>query len=53
MTDTPPESAGDIRKCAADLGRREAGGTELVKQKAEGQRCGSSRRQIVEKGAEV
>jgi hypothetical protein len=36
MTDTPPESAEDVRPCAGDSGRREAGGKELAKQKAEG-----------------
>ena len=53
MTDTPPEFAEDVRQCAGDSGRREAGGKELAKQKAEGQRCGSSRCQFGEKGAEV
>jgi len=53
MTDTPHEFAEHVRKCAGDLGRREAGGKELAKQKAEGQGCGSSRCQFVEKGAEV
>jgi len=43
MTDTPPEFAEDLRPCAGDSGRREAGGKELAKQKAEGQGCGSSR----------
>ena len=36
MTDTPPEFAEDVRPCAGDSGRREAGGKELAKQKAEG-----------------
>jgi hypothetical protein len=53
MTDTPPELAEDARPCAGDSGRREAGGKELAKQKAGGQGCGSSRCQVVEKGAEV
>ncbi len=53
MTDTPPEFAEDLRKCAGDSGRREAGGKELAKQKAGGQGCGSSRCQFVGKGAEV
>ena len=53
MTDTPPEFAEDARKCAGDSSRREAGGKELAKQKAEGQGCGSSRCQFGEKGAEV
>ena len=53
MTDTPPEFAEDVRKCAGDSGRREAGGKELAKQKAEGLGCGSSRCPCVEKGAEV
>ena len=53
MTDTPPEFAEDDRKCADDSGRREAGGKDFAKQKAEGQGCGSSRCRFVEKGAEV
>jgi hypothetical protein len=53
MTDTPPQFAEDVRPCAGDSGRREAGGKELAKQKAEGQGCGSSRWQFVKKGAEV
>ena len=53
MTDTPPEFAEDVRKCAGDSGRREAGGKELAKQKVEGQGCGSSRCQFGKKGAEV
>ncbi len=44
--------AEDVRKCAGDSGRREAGGKELAKQKAEGQDCASSRCQFGEKGAE-
>jgi hypothetical protein len=36
MTNTPPEFAEDVRPCAGDSGRREAGGKELAKQKAEG-----------------
>jgi len=51
MTDTPPEFAEDVCKCAGDSGRREAGGKEFAKQKAEGQGCGSSRCQFGEKGA--
>jgi hypothetical protein len=43
----------DVRPCAGDSGRREAGGKELAKQKAEGQGCGSSRCQFGENGAEV
>ena len=43
----------DVRQCAGDSGRREAGGKELAKQMAEGQGCGSSRCHFVEKGAEV
>ena len=43
----------DVRPCAGDSGRREAGGKELAKQKAEGQGCGSSRCQFVETDAEV
>ena len=35
MTDTPPEFAEDVRQCAGDSGRREAGGKEIAKQKAE------------------
>ncbi len=42
----------DVRPCAGDSGRREAGGKELAKQKAEGQGCGSSRCQFVENRAE-
>ncbi len=42
----------DVRPCAGDSGRWEAGGKELAKQKAEGQGCGSSR-QFVGKGAQV
>jgi hypothetical protein len=53
MTDTPPEFAEDFRKCAGDSGRREAGGKELAKQKAEGQGCRSSRCRFVENDAEV
>ena len=53
MTDTPPEFAEDVRPCAGDSGRREAGGKELAKQKAEGQGCGSSRCQFGEKGAKL
>ena len=53
MTDTPPEFAEDVRKCAGDSSRREAGGKDFAKQKAEGQGCGSSRCQFLEKGAEV
>ena len=53
MTDTPPEFAEDVRPCAGDSGRRETGGKELAKQKAEGQGCGSSRWQFGEKGAEA
>ena len=53
MTDTPPEFAADVRPCAGDSSRREAGGKELAKQKAEGQGGGSSRCPFVEKGAEV
>ena len=53
MTDTPPEYAEDVRKCAGVSGRREAGGKDLAKQKAEGQGCWSSRCQFVEKDAEV
>ena len=45
--------AEDVRKCAGDSSRREAGGKELAKQKAEGQGCGSSRCQSMQKGAEV
>jgi hypothetical protein len=52
MTDTPPEFAEDVRKCDGDSGRREAGETELAKQKAEGQGCGSGQCQFMEKGAE-
>ena len=43
----------DVRPCAGESGRREEGGKELAKQKAEGQGCGSSRCQLVGKGAEV
>jgi hypothetical protein len=46
MTDTPPEFTEDARQCAGDSGRREAGGKELAKQKAEGQGSGSSRCQL-------
>ena len=53
MTDTPPELAEDVRPCAGDSGRREAGGKEFAKQKADGQGCGSSRCQFGKKGAEV
>jgi len=53
MTDTPPEFAEHVRQCAGDSGRREAGGKELAKQKAEGQDCGSSRCQFREKGSEL
>ena len=53
MTDTPPEFAEDVRKCAGDSSRREAGGKDFAKQKAEGQGCGSNRCQFGEKGAEV
>ena len=53
MTDTPPEFAADVRPCAGDSSRREAGGKDFAKQKAEGQGCGSSRCQFVEKSAEV
>jgi hypothetical protein len=53
MPDTPPQFAEDVRPCAGDLGRREAGGKEMAKQKAEGQGCGSSRCQLVEKDVEV
>ena len=53
MTDTPPEFAEDVRQCAGDSGRREAGGKELAKQKVEGQGCGSCRCPFVEKGAEI
>ena len=53
MTDTPPEFTADVRQCAGDSGRREAGGRELAKQKAEGRGCWSSRCQFAEKGAEV
>ena len=53
MTDTPPEFAEDVLKCAGDSGRREAGGKDFATQKAEGQGCESSRWQFVEKGAEV
>ena len=49
MTDTPPEFAGGVRRCAGDSSRREAGGKELAKQKAEGQDCWSSRCQFAEK----
>ena len=51
MTDTPPEFAEDVRKCAGDSGRREAGGQELAQQKAKGQGRRSSRCPFVEKGA--
>jgi len=53
MTDTPPEFAEVVRNCAGGSGRREAGGKELAKQKAESQGCGSSRCQFMEKRAEV
>ena len=53
MADTPPEFAEDVRKSAGDSSRREAGGKDFAKQKAEGQGRGSSRCQFVEKGAEV
>ena len=53
MTDTPPEFAEDVRKCAGVSNRREAGGKDFAKQKAGGQGCGSSRWQFVEKSAEV
>ena len=36
MTYTPPEFAEDVRKCAGDSSRREAGGKDFAKQKAEG-----------------
>jgi hypothetical protein len=49
MTDTPPEFAEDIRKCAGDSSRWEAGGKDFAKQKAEGQGCGSSRCPFAEK----
>jgi hypothetical protein len=52
MTDTQPKFAEDARKCAGDSGRREAGGKDFAKQKAEGQGCGSSRCQFVENRAE-
>ena len=42
----------DVRPCAGESGRREAGGKELAKQKAEGQGCGSSRCQFGENRAE-
>ena len=53
MPETPPAFAEDVRKCAGDSSRRAAGGKELAKQKAEGQRCGSSRCPFVEQGAEI
>ena len=53
MTDTPPEFAEDVRKCAGDSSHREAGGKDFAKQKAEGQGCGSSRCSFGEMGAEV
>ena len=53
MTDTPPEFAEDVRPCAGDSGRREAGGKELAMQKSEGRGRGSSRWQFGEKGAEA
>ena len=53
MTDTPPEFAEDVRACAGDSGRREAGGKELAEQKAEGQGCGSGRCRCVENDAEA
>ena len=37
MTDTPPEFADDVRKCAGDSSHREAGGKDFAKQLAEGQ----------------
>ena len=43
----------DVRQCAGDSGRREAGGKELAKQKAEGQGCGSSRCQFGENGSDL
>jgi hypothetical protein len=43
----------DVRPCAGDSGRREAGGKALAKQKAEGQGCGSSRCKFGETGAKV
>jgi hypothetical protein len=43
----------NVRPCAGDSGRREAGGKELAQQKAEGQGCGSSRCQFGEKGTDV
>ena len=52
MTDSPPAFAEDARPCAGDSGRREAGGKELAKQKAEGQGCGSSR-QFAEQDPEI
>ena len=39
MTATPPEFAEDVRKHAGDSSRREAGGKDFAKQKAEGQGC--------------
>jgi hypothetical protein len=53
MTGTPPEFAEDLLKCAGDSGRRDAGGKELAKRKSEGQVCGSSGCQFVEKDATV
>ena len=53
MTDNPPEFAEDVRKCAGNSGRLEAGGKDFAKHKAEGQVSGSSRYQFVGKGAEV
>ena len=50
MTDTPPEFAEAVRPCAGDSGRREAGGKELAKQKAEGQGCGGG---LVGQGVEA
>ena len=32
MSDTPPEFAEDVRPCAGEAGRREAGGKELARQ---------------------
>ena len=53
MTDTPPEFAEDVRKCAGDSSRREAGGKDFEKQKAEGQGCESSRWAFVEQDPEI
>jgi hypothetical protein len=52
MTDTPPEFAEEVRPCAGDSARREAGGKELAKLMAEAQRCGSRKCQSWEKAAE-